>query len=818
MFNVSNKRAKHVLDSSYLGHSRLGHINKKRMDKLQHDGILQPTHDESLEKCKSCIYGKMARKPFPHQVKRAKDLSGLIHTDVCGPFRTVSREGASYFITFIDDFSRYGYVYLMKHKHKDTQRKRWVTNSTIHSRTRFLLLRMLSSLRIASWYKKLVESWTSRIEYGFYVDVEEYKLWDLNEPPNYKAALSDPEFDKWLEAMNREMQSMKDNQVWVLVDLPPDGRTVRNKWIFKKKSDMDGNRERKKMGRECGLNINKSPKRCPKSEDVFEVLLVLGGIVLVPSCFAILTFESWSCVFMSLPDLFWRSDFVCVDPPCVLCELSRGVLRLLHYLESFKSEDIVGRHTIVTHLSSAVLMMTWKDFHSVIDEYQRGITQNVLANIHDIAVGLIDNNSVEPVDVNSVDNQLVILYAENGPLSAFMSLWIVLLYCVFEGEFVGATVNSPSNAFILQQDVITSQSHLSEPQFSGLVKTFSYTNSFLLQDTSKPILGRGFEDPSLKIFNLGLVRRYLVISRGCSFAEYGCAVDGYYSASLGMISVHRLTHTFKACLIAKGYTQTYDVDYGETFSPVADIRAIRTLLATAAFYDYEICQIDVKTSFLNGHVSEDVYMVQPEGFVDPKHPNKVCKLQRSIYGLKQASRNLGEATYILRIKIIRDRSKRLIALSQNAYLEKILKRFWMENSKKGPDVAFAQNLCSHLQQNPGEIYWTAVKAILKYLRNTKDMVLVYGAKPETKLKKSAKQRNTTMSSIEVEYIAAAEVSMEAVWIRKFIDGLGSVVPSNKRPMEMLCDNEPAIAMANDLRILKGARHFQRKYHYIRKVI
>nr|GEZ42619.1 hypothetical protein [Tanacetum cinerariifolium] len=62
----------------------------------------------------------MARKPFPHQVERAKDLLGLIHTDVCVPFRTVSREGASYFITFIDDSSRYGYVYLMKHKHEDS--------------------------------------------------------------------------------------------------------------------------------------------------------------------------------------------------------------------------------------------------------------------------------------------------------------------------------------------------------------------------------------------------------------------------------------------------------------------------------------------------------------------------------------------------------------------------------------------------------------------------------------------------------------------------------------------------------------------------
>ncbi|GKD89895.1 retrotransposon protein, putative, ty1-copia subclass [Tanacetum coccineum] len=78
---------------------------------------------------------------------------------------------------------------------------------------------------------------------------------------------------------------------------------------------------------------------------------------------------------------------------------------------------------------------------------------------------------------------------------------------------------------------------------------------------------------------------------------------------------------------------------GETFSPVADIRAIMILIAITAFYDYEIWKIDVKTAFLNDYLDEDIYMVQPEGFVDPKHPRKVCKLQKSIYGLKQASRS-----------------------------------------------------------------------------------------------------------------------------------------------------------------------------------
>ncbi|GKB43809.1 retrotransposon protein, putative, ty1-copia subclass [Tanacetum coccineum] len=100
-----------------------------------------------------------------------------------------------------------------------------------------------------------------------------------------------------------------------------------------------------------------------------------------------------------------------------------------------------------------------------------------------------------------------------------------------------------------------------------------------------------------------------------------------------------ILHTYKVCLVAKGYTQTFEVDYEETFSPVADIKALRILIAIVAFYDYEIWQMDVKTAFLNGYLDGDIYMVQPEGFVDPNHPKKVCKLQRSIYGPKQASRS-----------------------------------------------------------------------------------------------------------------------------------------------------------------------------------
>ena len=90
---------------------------------------------------------------------------------------------------------------------------------------------------------------------------------------------------------------------------------------------------------------------------------------------------------------------------------------------------------------------------------------------------------------------------------------------------------------------------------------------------------------------------------------------------------------YKARLVAKGFR------HDETFSPVAMLKSVRIMLAIAAFYDYEIWQMDVKTAFLNGFLEEELYMMQPEGFINPKGANKVCKLQRSIYGLVQASRS-----------------------------------------------------------------------------------------------------------------------------------------------------------------------------------
>ncbi|GJS87996.1 retrotransposon protein, putative, ty1-copia subclass [Tanacetum coccineum] len=266
-------------------------------------------------------------------------------------------------------------------------------------------------------------------------------------------------------------------------------------------------------------------------------------------------------------------------------------------------------------------------------------------------------------------------------------------------------------------------------------------------------------------------------------------------------------HTFKSRLVAKGFTQTYRVDYEETFSPVADIRAIRILIAIAAQWNKRFDDEIKKFGFTQNHV-------------------------KSYLGKCFAMKDLDEVAYILRIKIYRDKSKRLIGLCRSAYIEKILKRYYMENSKRrtipmqdklklstsdGASTPAEKRRMSNVpyaSANPGELYWTTVKNILKYLRNTKDMFLVYGGDMKRELMvscytdagyvtdtddlksqtryvfvlnggavdwKSTKQSIFATSSTEAEYIAAYDVSKEA-WNTK------------------------------------GARHYRAKVHYLREVI
>ena len=95
---------------------------------------------------------------------------------------------------------------------------------------------------------------------------------------------------------------------------------------------------------------------------------------------------------------------------------------------------------------------------------------------------------------------------------------------------------------------------------------------------------------------------------------------------------------YKARLIEKGYSQVSGIDFGDIFSLVAKVTSIRLLLSIVVSFDFEVEQIDVKTTFLHGDLEEEIYMKQPKGFAMKGKKELVCKLKKSLYGLKQSPR------------------------------------------------------------------------------------------------------------------------------------------------------------------------------------
>nr|GEY39159.1 retrovirus-related Pol polyprotein from transposon TNT 1-94 [Tanacetum cinerariifolium] len=91
-----------------------------------------------------------------------------------------------------------------------------------------------------------------------------------------------------------------------------------------------------------------------------------------------------------------------------------------------------------------------------------------------------------------------------------------------------------------------------------------------------------------------------------------------------------------ARLVAQGYNQPKDIDYDETYTPVARLKSIRILLAYACALDFKLFQMDVESAFLNSFVNEEVYVAQPPGFIEFKKPNHVYKLKKALYGLNKA--------------------------------------------------------------------------------------------------------------------------------------------------------------------------------------
>nr|GEX61818.1 hypothetical protein [Tanacetum cinerariifolium] len=250
------------------------------------------------------------------------------------------------------------------------------------------------------------------------------------------------------------------------------------------------------------------------------------------------------------------------------------------------------------------------------------------------------------------------------------------------------------------------------------------------------------------------------------------------------------------------------IDFEESFAPVARLEAVRIFIAYASHKSFPIYQMDVKTTFLNGPLKEEVYVAQPDGFVDPDHPEKVYRLKKALYGLKQAPRTcrfemslMGEMKFFLGLQIHQSPSG--IFINQSKYTLEILHKHGMNKGQSiGTPMATKPKLDADLSGNPvDQTDYRSKIGSLMYLTSSRPNIVQAGSSFELTAFSDAdhagcidsrkstyegiqflgdklvswmskKQNCTAMSSAEAEYVALSASCPQVMWMRTQLQDYG----------------------------------------------
>ncbi|GJR40228.1 retrotransposon protein, putative, ty1-copia subclass [Tanacetum coccineum] len=258
----------------------------------------------------------------------------------------------------------------------------------------------------------------------------------------------------------------------------------------------------------------------------------------------------------------------------------------------------------------------------------------------------------------------------------------------------------------------------------------------------------------------------------------------------------------KARLVAQGFKQEEGIDFKESFASITRIEYIRIFVSNAANKNITIYHMDLKTAFLNGKLKEEVYVSQPEGFVDQDNPSHVYKLKKALYGLKQALRacDFVDAPMVEKNKL--DAYLQGTLVDATHYRGMIGSLMYLTSSR--PDLIYAVCLCARYQVKPTEKHLNAVKWIFQYLKGTINMGLWYLKDTGMSLTaysdadhagcqdtrrstsgsaqflgdklvswSSKKQKSTVISSTKAKYIALSGCCAQILWMRSQLTDYGA---------------------------------------------
>ena len=592
-----------VPSSLMLWHQRFGHLNMNEIKRLSRndDIVVGMKVDKGVhfydKGCEPCALGKMHRLPFPKQSEnRASRTLEIVHTDLCGPLQVDSLGGSRYFLTFTDDFSRHTTVYFLKKKSEVLSKfQEYVRHVENMSNQQLKQLNVINTIRSDNG--------------------GEYTSGDFTKYCK----------DKGISRQFTNPHSPQQNGVSERLN-----RTIMEgarSMLYQAKLPL-------KFWAEAVSTIvylrNRSPTTSLKGNTPFEYwfqkkpdvsnLRVFGCICYVHVPDALrkkLDPKSYKAVFMGYPD--GTKGFKVYDVERGVFTRSHSVLFHEDKFPDFKLE--VNSHDDPSHMIFPGDIGD-EDNEEIHDKSQNDSSESLE---DDTPVGGVEND----IPVNPVGVQHGEIENNHGPRD------IPNVRGTYEETFMDQVANldsvrirKPPSRFIEDSADLTFDSCCLASLTSDLDEPKSFKQAARGKHSEKWKAAMSDEFRSLEVN-----QTWELVPRPTDQNVIGCRwVYKLKRGADGSITRH------KARLVAQGYSQTEGIDYEEVFAPVAHASTIRTLLSFANSNNLEVHQMDVKTAFLHGVLDCDLYMEQPEGYVDPDKPDYVCKLNKGLYGLKQAAR------------------------------------------------------------------------------------------------------------------------------------------------------------------------------------
>lgn len=864
--NTPNGIAASAIASGEIWHRRLGHINGKSLNEMQNaveglqfTGKSDFSSDFSKSSCTVCCEGKQARLPFPDSKSFTTDLLQIVHTDLCGPMENVSLGGSKYFILFIDDFSRFSYIYFLKNKD--------------------------DSLKVFKQFKAEVENQLNR----------SIKILRSDNGLEY----CNKEFDNYLSKLGIIHQ--KSN----VYTPQQNGLAERfNRTVVEKARCLlfDANLHKRfwaEATHTAVYIINRSLSSHLKGKTPFEIWTGKK-----PDISHLRIFGSSVMVFVPKEK---RKKW---DKKSIKC-------LLVGYPSDVKGFRVYNPETNKIFTSRDVIVMENPRPELVVE------VNPPHTEVPKIADSVGENQSEEKFQPNLASEDLILPDEIDDKVNQ-----------------INETINDSEHA--LPKRVRRAPDRYGWIGFGTGNCEYDMGDVSLEDALNGPEKERWLEavQDELKCFDENNAWELVDDPKSGTIVECKWVLKKKYDSENQV--------RYRARLVAKGFTQKEGIDYVETFSPVVRHTTLRLLFALSAKLGLDVTHLDVKTAFLNGDLEETIYMRKPE-CLNINDQNKVLKLNKAIYGLKQASRawykkvdacllklgykksklepcmfikntkkgrnivtlyvddffifsddlnetinlkkvlsnqfklkDLGPVKQCLGMSVNIDKEQGEITLSQSLYIEHLLEKFNMVDCKtadtpieislkieKGqgaqagipfqrligslmylavltrPDIAFSVNYLSQFNNCYTDEHWSYAKRILKYLKRTKNFGLKYLKESNSEItgfvdadwasnhldRKSytgycfkfcgsviswecKKQKTVALSSTEAEYMGITEACKEAIYLRN----LEFEIRNKTNTIVIYNDNQSAQKLSANPIFHKRSKHIDVKYHFCRDCI